>query len=110
MPTAIQKIQAKAKALRKSYPNAKWTDLIKKASTDLKKIGAIGGVSKKKKATKKAATKKTVAKRKPKVNNEVQVQKHTIKDIKRYQLDAAYQKVAELILKHAVIEATKVYC
>jgi hypothetical protein len=67
MPTAIEKIQAKAKALRKSYPNAKWTDLIKKASTDLKKIGAIGGVSKKKKATKKAATKKTVAKRKPKV-------------------------------------------
>jgi hypothetical protein len=67
MPTAIQKIQAKAKALRKSYPNAKWTDLIKKASTDLKKIGAIGGVSKKKKATKKAATKKTVAKRKPKI-------------------------------------------
>jgi uncharacterized protein YsxB (DUF464 family) len=67
MPTAIEKIQAKAKALRKSYPNAKWTDLIKKASTDLKKIGAIGGVSKKKKATKKAATKKTVSKRKPKI-------------------------------------------
>lgn len=67
MPTAIEKIQAKAKALRKSYPNAKWTDLIKKASTELKKVGAIGGVSKKKKATKKAATKKTVSKRKPKV-------------------------------------------
>ena len=68
MPTAIEKIQAKAKALRKSYTNAKWTDLIKKASTDLKKIGAIGGVSKKKKATKKAATKKTVAKRKTKID------------------------------------------
>jgi len=67
MPTAIQKIQAKAKALRKSYPNAKWTDLIKKASTDLKKIGSIGATSKKKKATKKAATKKAVSKRKPKV-------------------------------------------
>ena len=67
MPTAIEKIQAKAKALRKSYPNAKWTDLIKKASTELKKVGAIGGVSKKKKATKKAATKKTVSKRKPKI-------------------------------------------
>lgn len=67
MPTAIEKIQAKAKALRKSYPKAKWTDLIKKASTELKKVGAIGGVSKKKKATKKAATKKTVSKRKPKV-------------------------------------------
>lgn len=67
MPTAIEKIQAKAKALRKSYPNAKWTDLIKKASTELKKIGSIGATSKKKKATKKAATKKTVSKRKPKV-------------------------------------------
>jgi len=67
MPTAIEKIQARAKALRKSYPNAKWTDLIKKASTDLKKIGSIGATSKKKKATKKAATKKAVSKRKPKV-------------------------------------------
>lgn len=67
MPTAIEKIQAKAKALRKSYPNAKWTDLIKKASTELKKIGSIGATSKKKKATKKAATKKAVSKRKPKV-------------------------------------------
>jgi hypothetical protein len=67
MPTAIEKIQAKAKALRKSYPNAKWTDLIKKASTELKKIGSIGATSKKKKATKKASTKKAVSKRKPKV-------------------------------------------
>jgi len=67
MPSAIEKIQAKAKALRKSYPNAKWTDLIKKASTELKKIGSIGATSKKKKATKKAATKKAVSKRKPKV-------------------------------------------
>jgi len=30
--TQLQKIVAKAKTLRKSYPNAKWTDLIKKAS------------------------------------------------------------------------------
>jgi hypothetical protein len=67
MPTAIEKIQAKAKSLRKLYPNAKWTDLIKKASTDLKKIGSIGATSKKKKTTKKAITKKTVSKRKPKV-------------------------------------------
>lgn len=58
MPTAIEKIQARAKALRKSYPKAKWTDLIKKASADLKKIGAIGKVTTKKKATKKTATKK----------------------------------------------------
>ena len=30
--TQLQKIVAKAKILKKSYPNAKWTDLIKKAS------------------------------------------------------------------------------
>jgi len=34
--TELQKIVAKAKTLRKSYPNAKWTDLIKKASLELK--------------------------------------------------------------------------
>jgi len=81
MPTAIEKIQAKAKALRKSYPNAKWTDLIKKASTELKKIGSIGATSKKKKATKKAATKKAVSKRKPKV---VKVLKQRGKSVKAY--------------------------
>lgn len=30
--TQLQKIVAKAKSLKKSYPNTKWTDLIKKAS------------------------------------------------------------------------------
>lgn len=67
MRTALEKIQLKAKELKRSYPNAKWTDLIKKASTELKKVGSIGATSKKKKATKKAATKKSVSKRKPKV-------------------------------------------
>jgi len=65
--TQLQKIVAKAKILKKSYPNTKWTDLIKKASTELKKVGSIGTTSKKKKATKKVATKKAVSKRKPKV-------------------------------------------
>jgi hypothetical protein len=67
MRTALEKIQLKAKELKRSYPKAKWTDLIKKASTELKKVGSIGATSKKKKATKKAATKKAVSKRKPKV-------------------------------------------
>jgi hypothetical protein len=67
MRTALEKIQLKAKELKRSNPNAKWTDLIKKASTELKKIGSIGATSKKKKATKKGATKKVVSKRKPKV-------------------------------------------
>jgi hypothetical protein len=67
MRTALEKIQLKAKELKTSYPKAKWTDLIKKASTELKKVGSIGATSKKKKATKKAATKKAVSKRKPKV-------------------------------------------
>jgi len=35
--TQLQKIVAKAKTLRKSYPNVKWTDLIKKASLELKR-------------------------------------------------------------------------
>lgn len=43
--TQLQKIVAKAKTLKKSYPNAKWTDLIKKASklvTPAKKsVGAV---------------------------------------------------------------------
>jgi hypothetical protein len=62
--TQLQKIVAKAKSLRKLYPNAKWTDLIKKASklvTPAKKsVGAI----KKKTAVKKAVVKKAVAKKK----------------------------------------------
>jgi len=35
--TQLQKIVAKAKTLKKSYPNTKWTDLIKKASLELKR-------------------------------------------------------------------------
>ena len=46
MKTALEKIIAKAKQLKKSYPNTKWTDLVKKASTELKKVGAIGDFKK----------------------------------------------------------------
>lgn len=46
MKTALEKIIAKAKQLKKSYPNTKWTDLVKKASTELKKSGAIGDFKK----------------------------------------------------------------
>ena len=57
--TQLQKIVAKAKTLRKSYPNLKWTDLIKKASklvTPAKKsVGAI----KKKKTVKKSPARST---------------------------------------------------
>jgi hypothetical protein len=48
MKTALEKIIAKAKQLKKSYPNTKWTDLVKKASTELKKVGAIGDFKKNK--------------------------------------------------------------
>lgn len=46
MKTALEKIIAKAKQLKKSFPNTKWTDLVKKASTELKKSGAIGDFKK----------------------------------------------------------------
>ena len=43
--TQLQKIVAKAKSLKKSYPNTKWTDLIKKASKLVtpasKSVGAV---------------------------------------------------------------------
>jgi hypothetical protein len=48
MKTALEKIIAKAKQLKKSFPNTKWTDLVKKASTELKKSGAIGDFKKNK--------------------------------------------------------------
>jgi len=57
--TQLQKIVAKAKILKKSHPNTKWTDLIKKASklvTPAKK--SIGAPKKKKAVVKKAIVKK----------------------------------------------------
>jgi len=61
--TQLQKIVAKAKTLRKSYPNLKWTDLIKKASklvTPAKK--SVSGI-KKAVATKYAPSKLLIKKR-----------------------------------------------
>jgi hypothetical protein len=46
MKTALEKIIAKAKQLKKSFPNTKWTDLVKKASIELKNSGAIGDFKK----------------------------------------------------------------
>jgi hypothetical protein len=48
MKTALEKITDKARQLKKSFPNTKWTDLVKKASTELKKVGAIGDFKKNK--------------------------------------------------------------
>lgn len=42
--TALQQITAKAKQLRKDHPKKKWTDLVKQASTELRKAGKIGAV------------------------------------------------------------------
>jgi len=55
--TTLQKITTRAKQLKKLHPTKKWTDLIKLASTELKKKGTIG------KPAKKAATVKTTAKK-----------------------------------------------
>jgi hypothetical protein len=62
--TQLQKIVAKAKTLRKSYPKLKWTDLIKKASKLVTPASKSVGGTKKKKAVKKAVVKKAVAKKK----------------------------------------------
>jgi hypothetical protein len=62
--TQLQKIVAKAKTLKKSYPNTKWTDLIKKASKLVTPASKSVGTKKKKKAVKKAVVKKAVAKKK----------------------------------------------
>jgi hypothetical protein len=61
--TQLQKIVAKAKTLRKSYPNAKWTDLIKKASKLVTPASkSVAGT--KKKSVKKHAPVKPLAKKK----------------------------------------------
>jgi hypothetical protein len=61
--TQLQKIVAKAKTLRKSYPNTKWTDLIKKASKLVTPASkSVAGT--KKKAVKKHAPVKPLTKKK----------------------------------------------
>ena len=62
--TQLQKIVAKAKSLKKSYPNTKWTDLIKKASklvTPAKK--SVSGINRKVVAKKSAPVKPLIKKR-----------------------------------------------
>jgi len=61
--TQLQKIVAKAKTLRKSYPNTKWTDLIKKASKLVTPASKSVAGTKKKKAIKKIAVKKVARKK-----------------------------------------------
>jgi len=64
--TQLQKIVAKAKILKKSYPNTKWTDLIKKASklvTPSKKAVVKKAVAKKYAPVKPLAKKKIAVKK-----------------------------------------------
>ena len=64
MMTQLQKIVAKAKSLKKSYPNTKWTDLIKKASklvTPAKK--SVSGINRKVVAKKSDPVKPLIKKR-----------------------------------------------
>lgn len=55
--TQLQKIVAKAKTLKKSHPNTKWTDLIKKASKLVTPASKSVAGTKKKKTVKKAVKK-----------------------------------------------------
>jgi hypothetical protein len=63
--TQLQKIVAKAKTLKKSHPNTKWTDLIKKASKLVTPASKSVGANKKKKAVVKKAVVKKYAPVKP---------------------------------------------
>ena len=54
--TQLQKIVAKAKILKKSYPNTKWTDLIKKASKLVTPAKKSVGTPKKKKTVKRSTS------------------------------------------------------
>ena len=57
--TQLQKIVAKAKSLKKSYPKTKWTDLIKKASKLVTPASkSVGAVKKKRVIKKKSALEK----------------------------------------------------
>ena len=62
--TQLQKIVAKAKILKKSHPNTKWTDLIKKASKLVTPASKSVAGTKNKKTVKKYAPVKPLAKKK----------------------------------------------
>ena len=73
--TQLQKIVAKAKILKKSYPNTKWTDLIKKASKLVTPAKKSVGAPKKKKAVVKKSVVKKYAPVKPLVKKKTAVKK-----------------------------------
>jgi len=70
--TQLQKIVAKAKTLKKSYPNTKWTDLIKKASKLVTPASKSVGATKKKKSVVKKAVIKKYAPVKPLVKKRIE--------------------------------------
>lgn len=73
--TQLQKIVAKAKTLKKSYPNTKWTDLIKKASKLVTPASKSVGATKKKKSVIKKAVVKKYAPVKPLIKKKTAVKK-----------------------------------
>lgn len=64
MSSALKKIQARVKQLRKKYPNAKFRSLQKQAGSEYRN-GKLGGVKKKKRAVakKKSAPRKRITRR-----------------------------------------------
>ena len=60
--TALNKITAEAKRIRKQHPNMKWTDCVKKAGVKYR-AGSIGSKPAKETVTKKTVIKKTVNKK-----------------------------------------------
>jgi hypothetical protein len=76
MKTALQRITTKAKELQSKFPTAKWTDLIKKASTELKKVGAIGDWKKNKAEFEEARTPKKPRKKRTRSANVYSVKRN----------------------------------
>lgn len=61
MSTALMKITAKAKQIRKAHPSIQWTSAIKQASATLRREGKIGSTKK----VSRSAPKKRTRKKKP---------------------------------------------
>ena len=96
--TQLQKIVAKAKILKKSHPNTKWTDLIKKASK-LVTPGSKKAVGAKKKVAKKVVAKKKAVGYK---NDRIEQLKKTTPIIRKYKEKGYTRKDA---IKNAMLDA-----
>lgn len=96
MSTTLQKITARAKAIRKKHPSKKWTDCIKAASRELKSSGAIG-VSKPAKRSKR------------KVSGVKKTHRQTGSSNKKRDVARVAKAPGKRVVKHAKVKSTVYY-